>query len=306
MLLRARVGQGDLFDLGEAPIPARGGDRPFRTQLLKWIGNKQKQADSIISFFPEDYRQYFEPFLGSGGVLGVLAPERALASDAFRPLIEIWQMLHADPVRLKEEYAIRHALIASLGKRAAYERVLAQYNSAPNGADLVFLCRACYGGVVRFRRQDGYMSTPCGAHEPVPPESFARRVDIWNARTRGARFAHLDFRAAMALAGKGDLVYCDPPYVDTQAILYGAQSFKIDHLLEAIEGCRARGARVALSIDGTKFSGRKLCDVPVPSGLFVREEFVPVGRSMLKRFQMDGQSLEEHEVTDRLLLTYAR
>jgi DNA adenine methylase len=59
-----------------------------------------------------------------------------------------------------------------------------------------------------------------------------------------------------------------------------------------------------LSIDGTKFSGRKLCDVPVPNGLFDQEVFLAIGRSMLKRFQMDGKSLHEHEVTDRLLLTY--
>lgn len=304
MLHQASARQSDLFDSANAPIPSRGGTQAFRTQLLKWVGNKQRQADSIISFFPQTYRSYFEPFLGSGGVLGVLAPERGFASDAFKPLVEIWQMLHADPARLKHEYAARHALMGVVGKRAAYERVLAQYNAAPNGADLVFLCRACYGGVVRFRQNDGYMSTPCGAHQPVPPESFAQRVDIWSARTRGTRFAHLDFAAAMAMAGAGDLVYCDPPYVDSQAILYGAQAFRIERLLEAIEGCKARGARVALSIDGTKYSGKKLCDVPVPAGLFEREEFVSVGRSMLKRFQMNGQSLEAHEVADRLLLSY--
>lgn len=61
---------------------------------------------------------------------------------------------------------------------------------------------------------------------------------------------------------------------------------------------------VALSIDGTKWSGRKVCDVPIPDGLFEHEEFVSVGRSMLKRFQMDGRSLEDHEVHDRLLLTF--
>lgn len=99
-------------------------------------------------------------------------------------------------------------------------------------------------------------------------------------------------------------MYCDPPYIDSQAILYGAQAFRIDRLLAAISRCKARGVRVALSIDGTKYSGRKLCDVPVPPGLFAREEFVTVGRSMLKRFQMDGQTLEDHEVMDRLLLTY--
>lgn len=304
MLLPAQRGQTELFNPSDAPIPTSGGDTPFRTQLLKWIGNKQKQADTIIPYFPPGVERYFEPFLGSGGVLGVLAPKRAIASDTFKPLVEIWQTLHSDKETLKQHYSDRHALIAKLGKKPAYERVLNSFNTRPNGADLLFLCRTCYGGVVRFRKNDGYMSTPCGAHDPVPPASFAKRVDVWHARTQGTEFLHLDFADAMGMANEGDLVYCDPPYGDSQAILYGAQSFSLERLFASISACKSRGAKVALSIDGTKFSGRKLCDVPLPPGLFEREEFVTVGRSMLKRFQMDGQSLEDHEVSDRLLLTY--
>lgn len=304
MLQSPNRSQPELFELGELPIPASGSHGPFRTQLLKWIGNKQKQADAIIAYFPKAFGTYYEPFLGSGGVLGVLAPQRAIASDTFGPLTEIWQTLHRDKEALKRQYAERHALIATLGKRQAYEHALASYNARPNGADLVFLCRSCYGGVVRFRQHDGYMSTPVGVHDPVSPASFAKRVDIWHARTQGTEFRHLDFADAMHLAKADDLVYCDPPYADSQTILYGAQSFSLERLFDAVAACKARGVRVALSIDGTKFSGRKLCNVPLPAGLFEREEFVKVGRSMLKRFQMDGQSLEDHEVNDRLLLTY--
>lgn len=296
--------QSELFSSHDAPVPSTGHLRSFRTQLLKWVGNKQKQADSLISHFPNNFGTYFEPFLGSAGVLGTLAPEKAVASDAFLPLIQIWQTLRSDKDLLKRQYAERYALISVMGKREAYETVLKNFNERPNGADLLFLCRTCYGGVVRFRKDDGYMSTPVGPHSPVPPESFDRRVEIWHARTSGATFLHLDFEDAMGLAKTGDLVYCDPPYVDTQSILYGAQAFSLDRLLKAIDACKSRGVRVALSIDGTKFSGKKICNVPVPSGLFVREERVFVGRSMLKRFQMDGRTLEAHEVHDRLLLTY--
>jgi len=304
MLDTAFQRQTELFNLEEAPLPASGGGRSFRTQLLKWVGNKQKQADAIIAHFPKQFGTYFEPFLGSGGVLGVLAPRSAVASDTFAPLVEIWQTLHGDKDALKRQYAERHALIAQLGKKGAYERVLASYNARPNGADLLFLCRACYGGVVRFRKNDGFMSTPVGAHDPVPPESFEKRVDIWHARTRGTRFLHLDFTEAMSRAQRGDLIYCDPPYADSQAILYGAQAFSLRRLFDSIAACKARGVYVALSIDGTKYSGRKVCDVPIPDSLFEREVFVSVGRSMLKRFQMDGLSLEDHEVQDRLLLTF--
>jgi len=277
---------------------------PFKSQLLKWIGNKQRFAHEIAAYFPTEYGTYFEPFLGGGGVLGTIAPPKAVASDVFKPLMEIWQALHDDPETLKRWYAERWYALMSKDKIAEYERIKACYNERPNGADLVFLCRSCYGGVVRFRRADGYMSTPCGVHKPISPRAFARRVDKWHARTRGVTFLCLDYQEAMAKPRCGDLVYCDPPYTHTQSILYGAQGFSLKRLFDTIAQCKSRGVYVALSIDGTKKSGNLVCNLPIPEGLFEREVLVNCGRSMLKRFQMEGQSLETEVVADRLLLTY--
>jgi DNA adenine methylase len=277
---------------------------PFRDQLLKWVGNKQRVAYQIASYFPRQFGRYFEPFLGSAAVLGTLAPERAVGSDLFRPLVEIWQMLRTDPEMLKRWYAERWHLMMAGDKVAEYERIRTSYNENPNAADLLFLCRSCYGGVVRFRQTDGYMSTPCGVHKPMPPERFSRRVDDWYKRTSGTTFALLDYEEAMNMAVRGDVIYCDPPYTYSQTILYGAQAFDLERLFGVIERCKARGVLVVLSIDGTKRSGDFICDVPIPEGLFEREVAIPVGRSMLKRFQMDGQTLAGEEVADRLLLTY--
>lgn len=83
-----------------------------------------------------------------------------------------------------------------------------------------------------------------------------------------------------------------------------AQDFNITRLFESIERCKQRGVRVALSIDGTKKSGKENCDLPIPGGLFERQILVNTGRSMLRRFQMDGRTLESEVVADRLLLTY--
>ncbi len=189
-------------------------------------------------------------------------------------------------------------------KVKVYEEIKASYNRNPNGADLLFLTRSCYGGVVRFRKLDGYMSTPCGIHKPISPESFSRRVDEWSKRVVGTTFLQLDYEAAMSLAKPGDLVYCDPPYTYSQAILYGAQSFSLEHLLEVVERCKTRGVYVALSIDGTKRSGDMICDLPLPDGVFETEVLIDTGHSMLKRFQMNGKTLEGERVSDRLLLTY--
>jgi DNA adenine methylase len=288
-----------LFGQGERTQVA-----PFKTGLLKWIGSKQRMAHEICAYFPESYGTYHEPFVGSGAVLATLQPKRAFASDTFAPLIEIWQTLHADPAKLKRWYAERHAQMMKGEKIAEYEKIKASYNRKPNGADFLFLCRSCYAGVVRFRQADGYMSTPCGPHTPIPPESFSARVDEWYKRTKGADFERMDYREAMNRAKPGDIVYCDPPYTHSQAILYGAQTFRLRDLLATIADCKERGVYIALSIDGTKRSGDKVCDLPIPEGLFEREVLVDCGRSMLRRLQMGGQTLEGEVVADRLLLTY--
>ena len=277
---------------------------PFRAQLLKWIGNKQRFAHKIASYFPERFGTYFEPFLGSGGVLGALAPSKGAASDNFAPLIEIWQTLRNDPQTLVQWYSDRLNRLLAGDKRVAYEAIKASYNSKPNGADLLFLCRSCYGGVVRFRKADGYMSTPFGIHNPISSDSFAKRVEEWHRRVKGVSFLRMDFKDALQAPRSGDLVYCDPPYSHSQTILYGAQGFSLGELFDSIAACKARGVYVALSIDGQKRSGRHLCKISIPERLFEREVFVNCGRSMLKRFQMGGASLENEVVADRLLLTY--
>jgi DNA adenine methylase len=277
---------------------------PFKAGLLKWIGNKQRMAHEIVSYFPPEFGTYYEPFLGSAAVLGTLQPRRAVGSDNFAPVIEIWQTLHTDPAKLKRWYSERYNRMMDGEKVVEYERVKASYNKKPNGADLLFLCRTCYAGVVRFRQADGYMSTPCGPHKPVPPDSFAKRVDEWHRRTRGAIFKRLDYREAFDMAKKGDLIYCDPPYTHSQAILYGAQRFRLYQLLRVIGNAKIRGVRVALSIDGTKRSGDHVCELRIPDGLFEREVLVNCGRSMLRRLQLSGQTLEGEVVADRLLLTY--
>jgi DNA adenine methylase len=278
--------------------------KPYKNQLLKWIGNKQRFAHEIIAHFPAEIDTYYEPFLGSAGVLGTLEPDKGVGSDSFGPLIRIWQTLKASPDTLKEWYSSRWHQMSNGNKVEVYEAIKASYNLCPNPADLLFIARSCYGGVVRFRQSDGYISTPCGIHNPIPPSSFSKRVDEWYKRTRGTTFLHAEYEEVMDEAKFGDLVYCDPPYTFSQSILYGAQVFSLAHLFEVIDRCKRRGVRVAVSIDGTKRSGNLVCDVAMPDGLFERELFVNIGRSMLKRFQMNGKSLEGEVVADRLLLTY--
>lgn len=277
---------------------------PPKSQLLKWVGNKQKVASEIAKCFPIDFDTFYEPFLGSGAVMATVSPDIGVGSDIFGPLVGIWQKLKDDPNGLVDWYAERRNRLEKEDKVEVYEDVKASFNANHNSPDFLFLTRACYGGIVRFRKADGYMSTPCGIHTPIPVSTFQKRVNEWKVRMRNVSFLNVDYLEIFALAKPGDLIYCDPPYSHSQSILYGAQDFRLEDLLVAIGKAKDRGVRVALSIDGDKKSGNYLCDLPIPEGLFEQEFFISVGRSMLRRFQMEGESLESEVVSDRLLLTY--
>ena len=278
---------------------------PPKSQLLKWVGNKQRFAGEIARFFPIKFNTFFEPFIGSGAVIATVSPSKGIGSDAFEPLIEIWKKLQSDPNGLIDWYADRRNRIEKEDKKTVYEDVKASFNASHNGADFLYLTRSCYGGIIRFRKSDGYMSTPCGVHTPIPVNTFIKRVKEWNSRLKNVNFHTLDYKDAFDMAKEGDLIYCDPPYSHSQSILYGAQDFKLVELFNKIQEAKDKGVRVALSIDGKKKSGNYLCDLPIPENLFEEEIFVSVGRSMLRRFQMEGQTLEAELVSDRLLLNYS-
>jgi len=285
--------------------------------LLKWIGSKQQIASTIMSYMPEKYNKYVEPFLGSGAVLGTLAPTKAIAGDSLKPLIEIWKLIQNDPKSLLDRYTKDwNDYIKSLKSKKSskpmkslksaketYNRVRDAYNKSPNAYDLLFISRSCYGGVIRFTKE-GKMSTPIGVHKPISPASLRERMEIWRNRIGGTLFICADFSETMGYVSEGDIVYCDPPYQYSQQILYGSQNFRICDLWDAIKKCKERGAKVMLSIDGKVKSETVDLILKYPQGLFENEVLIDRGSSMLRRFQKKGSSMVGETVHDRLLLTW--
>ncbi len=273
-----------------------------RAQLLKWVGNKFKYALEIVSFFPEEYNDFIEPFVGTGAILGTLAPPKAIAGDILSPLIDLWHLVQNSPEKLIEHYT-KEITRFNLDRLYTYEQIRDRYNNNSNPLDLLILSRTCYGGVMRFTKE-GKISTPIGPHKPISPSAFVSRVNEWRDRIINTTFINQSFEKTMRYAAEGDLVYCDPPYIDTQSILYGSQEFSFSRLINSISECKEKGAKVALSIDGSKKSGLKKIELKIPRDLFVREIFLDCGSSMLRRFQNGGKIMIGEDVRDRLLLTW--
>ena len=79
--------------------------------LLKWIGNKQRFANTIVNYMPDTFGDYYEPFLGSGAVLAELLMRDstsmyphfnyAYGSDVLPFLIDIFNTVKEDPPLLQ-------------------------------------------------------------------------------------------------------------------------------------------------------------------------------------------------------------
>lgn len=281
--------------------------------LLKWIGNKQRFAETIISFMPDSFNNYYEPFLGSGAVLAELLfadqnkiyPkfQHAYGSDILPFLIDIFSLVKEDPEALTSYY--RDEILKYYDDPTLqYDIIKDRFNQQHNPYDFLLLSRTCYSGVIRFRKTDGYMSTPRGPHKPISPDTFDKRIQIWNALLQKAEFNCESYTKAMDRAEDGDLVYCDPPYTHSQSIIYGAQDFDIDTLWNKIRECKARGAKVMLSINGMRDSQKKDISITPPEGLFERKLLVDCGTSMIDRLQNNGKQMKNKKVDDQLLLTW--
>ncbi len=281
--------------------------------LLKWIGNKQRFAETIISYMPEVFNDYYEPFLGSGAVMAQLLEadrsrmyphfEHAYGSDILPFLVEIFQMVKAEPSKLSDYYEKEISKYYE-NPDECYLQIRDRFNADHNALDFCLLSRTCYSGVIRFRKADGYMSTPRGPHKPIAPSTFSKRLNIWSDLLENASFRCESFDMAMDRAKAGDVVYCDPPYTHSQGIIYGAQAFDIDMLWEKIRECKGRGVKVILSINGTRESKKKNISVIVPSDLFEREIYIDCGKSMIDRLQNSGHEMKNEEVHDKLCLTW--
>jgi len=270
--------------------------------LFKYIGSKYRSAEKIASCFPPKIKTYYEPFAGSLAVLGAARPSSSVAGDIVKPLIDLWILAQRHPEKLLKSYTKNYNLFIK-DRQNVYNKIKETFNRNNNPHDFLFISRTCYGGVIRFRR-DGYLSTPIGCHSPIPPESLAKRLQIWSSIIPNTRFFHSSFEETIEKAGSGDLIYCDPPYFDTQKILYGAHSFSLHDLFQCLLNAKAKGAYIVLSIDGTKKSGSKDIPLVFPDSLFSKNSYLDLGGSMLKRFSREGLDMVDEVVSDRLLLSY--
>jgi len=217
--------------------------------FLKWPGGKRWLTGRHLDMFPKTYGKYIEPFLGGAAVFFALSPDKAYLSDANAELINTYNRLKKD--RLKVEKGL--ARYQKKHDSDFYYKVRAATPTDPvaRAIRFLYLNRTCFNGIYRVNR-DGHFNVPIGTKDAVSfDEGYLETV----ANTlRNVRIRTRDFAVAIKKAQKGDFVFIDPPYTvmhnNNGFVKYNAQLFSWKdqaRLATEIKAAGKRGALVMMS-----------------------------------------------------------
>ncbi|WP_431642821.1 Dam family site-specific DNA-(adenine-N6)-methyltransferase [Enterobacter mori] len=232
----------------EAPVP-RNWQRPF----LKWAGGKYSLLPELDRLIPAGKR-LIEPFVGGGSVfLNSEKHETFLLADVNADLINLYQMLEVDHIRV---CSLARMLFEHANSEVAYKELRDEFNNQRMGAPeraaaFLFLNRHCFNGLIRYNR-DGFFNVGWGKYEaPYFPEI---EIKAFKQKSHKCVFLNAGYRRTLALAGEGDVVYCDPPYEPLPGTAgftnYAAGGFSWADQISLAESCVAahqRGAKVLIS-----------------------------------------------------------
>lgn len=219
--------------------------KPF----IKWAGGKRWLVGSEQLALPSFEGRYFEPFLGGGAVFFDLAPTSAVLSDANPRLIETYEAIKEDWGRVRKLLQ----RMQSLHSKAFYyeERDRTRQMPHTRAAQFLYLNRTCWNGLYR-ENLSGKFNVPIGTKTKVlmPEDDFEGASKI----LQNAELHACDFEETLMEAGRGDLVFLDPPYTtahNTNGFLkYNQKIFSWDdqmRLRRCVGAAKLRGARLVLT-----------------------------------------------------------
>ncbi len=177
---------------------------------LRYAGGKSRGIIKISSFIPHETDVIYSPFLG-GGSIELACVNNGITVygyDNFKPLVEFWQCLLNNRIKLakiiKEYYPLSKDRFYELQK--SQHRSQSKYKRA---AIFYVLNRSSFSG-----------TTMSGGMSPNHPRFTISSIErIENFQIKNLHVEQADFKESIPKS-KDNLLYLDPPYLIDQK-LYG-------------------------------------------------------------------------------------
>ena len=181
--------------------------RPF----LKWAGNKYRIIDRVRESLPKGKR-LIEPFAGSAAVFLNTDYEHYIINDNNPDLIHLYNILKKDGAAFIKK--CRYYFTSRFNNEDQYYKLRKRFNDTTDtykrAVLFVYLNRHGYNGLCRYNLKGGY-NVPFGRYKaPYFPE---KEMLVFHEKAQNAKFVLSSFEEIIQSAKKGDVIYCDPPYV---------------------------------------------------------------------------------------------
>lgn len=258
--------------------------------LLKYAGNKRAVMDQIRPYlaFDESTRRYIEPFGGALGAASNANPPagvETIVSDANRELINLHQELIRDSkglVDLANSWGVDETSYYAI---RAWDRTPGWWDArtpAEIAARTLYLNKRGFNGLFRSNKR-GHFTTPWNRN----PKSKLINIDDLSpfiSWLRGITLLERDWTVAVAGTGPGDVLYCDPPYIDLKDPKADFEGYigsfgwrEQEALRDALLAAAARGARVVASnswCDATRelYSDFNIVEIRAPRSIGSRSD----------------------------------
>lgn len=194
-----------------------GSCHPF----IKWAGGKSRLISQLKNFIPEEFNNYFEPFVGSGALFFYLTSSFQTKknfslhlSDINSELINVYKTIKNNLKDLIKELQYNENEYSNDPKKFYYklrgERF--PFDSIKEAARFITLNKTCYNGLYRVNK-NGIFNVPLGRYKK-PKICDTRNLTKVNKimNLRNTTIENYDYQKISSKIQENDFIYLDPPY----------------------------------------------------------------------------------------------
>ena len=230
--------------------------------FVKWAGGKRQLLPQIKERMPEQFNNYYEPFVGGGAVTFELLPEKAVVNDINKSLVNAYRQICDAPDAFLEAINKLDNDMWEDGK-AYYYSLRELYNDKMMKAEydvelaalFVFINKHCFNGLYRVNGK-GLFNVPYNnSRKASVDEKSIREISEY---LKKVTILEGDFEVACESAKEGDFVFIDSPYAPlnpTSFESYTKEGFDIEshkRLAELFDELTARGCYCMLTNHNTE------------------------------------------------------
>ncbi|HFO0524787.1 TPA: DNA adenine methylase [Staphylococcus aureus] len=186
--------------------------KPF----TKWTGGKRQLLPELKHLTPQNFNEYYEPFVGGGAFLFDLKPNVAFINDANEDLInayrvirdnveELIDLLEVHKINNTKEYYYK---IRNLDRSDNFNKM----SAVEKAARILYMLRVNFNGLYRVNSK-GQFNTPYGRYSNPKIVDRENLLNISEYLKQDITITSGDFYNCVQGAKANDFVYFDPPYI---------------------------------------------------------------------------------------------